>query len=1163
MSNTDETSDGRFANSCVMQGDLPSSAATLHPMQVAFDADQVRGRSGGGDLNPLNPKRSHGKRTAHEILVRMPAADSKPPGSERIQDMSAEAAPGSFSPGETFPGRGRSVGRETSPPRHKHTKRAVDVLDVARSPGPGKEARARMQRWAEEALQTPEFYAKPVPALSLDLVFTKTGDQLVAGRSTDRPTARKLAREIYQKKVALTERAKRQSKQPTVRAGVAFEQAPPLAAGKNMPAGEHQLPPWFRASGKKPTASSFLSSEQVLRRVTNRGAGVGAWRNEQGDSDALAWKAWEARQESVLRGGQEPDNLAVFTAKFRDRLFQQHQSSLLPKLTGKRGVAMAKPTKGREEGREGSSGHRVKTSELFKEHDPVDGWTFGLDAKSTKGGFGRQHRAGNCQSGRGGLGQKHRNVDLLENIQRLDPLGLPLASQQICGHTQPVPGTQLPPTRQVEASAPRPAENRPSTMSRIQRRVEKERKENLSLQAPEPTRHGEDVVETRALMNQLVAVSRTGQQDTIEAFVTEVLDACAKLCKDHQYHQAEKLYRAVLEYCPDNAPALCNLGIIIERVHDNPAAAADLYEQALEALGGQDIECLIHLARCTYRKASDISKPRALLQKVLTMDPAHYGALNNMALLLLSEWMRSRPHIESLSKSDSRAISGEVLLLQGGDLTLKRSDSFPDLPGQMGGRENAAMSAAEVVEAATAAVSLSESFFWKAFESAKDRDDQVSMALALGNLATIQKMCYANPRQAEILYKRAIGCDPRHPILRRNYARLYHDYFEEKIETATAVMHGRVKAAAEVLQGGKWTTASTASISTSVPTSRSAAVLGKIAETEYRKALSLCETADVPSEVRSTALKLDLCLNLASLLCEDAMGQRWADAKEIYNLAHHCDSSNLQAAMALSAILWERENRLHEAEAVLRKSLGAHMQHGENQRRWKKVRSAASTISKFLATKADHIEVKKKRFGASLLHASNYMNLAHFEASKWELKASSTFMNLEKFGATSVFDLDENKEWATATPFQRAKTELELQEEDHKFSHEVIQGEWVYVKYSEPYIVALVKVKQRKVLAQMVRLLAVYFDGGENRQMLLLPEVHEQELVVDPPVLTSLVRFEILQVLSKCLHLRRNVANSVTDTIENDADIRRGAFRSEHRRGPGPASRCRRSHSQV
>ena len=1161
MSSTDETSDGWLANSSVMHGDLPPSAATLHPpVQCAFDAVQVRGRPGGGDLNP---KQSHGKRTAHEILVRMPAADNKPPGPERIQDMSTEAAPGSFSPG-----RGRSVGRETSPPRPKHTKRAVDVLDVARSPGPGFEARARMQRCAEEAVQTPEFCAKPVPALSLDLVFTKTGDQLVAGRSTDRPTARKLAREIYQKKVALTERAKRQSKQPTVRAGVAFEQAPPLAVGKNMQAGEHQLPPWFRASSKKPTASGFLSSEQVLRRVTNRGAGVGAWRNEQGDRGALAWEAWEARQESVLRGGQEPDNLAVFTAKFRDRLSQQHQSSLLPKLTGKLGVAMARPTKEREEGRAGSSGHRIKTSELFKEHDPVDGWTFGLDAKSTKGGFGHQHRAGNCQSVRGGRGQKHKNVDLLENIQRLDPLGLPLASQQTRHQTQPV-GTQLPPTRQIEASAPRPTTNRPSTMSRIQRRVEKEGKENLSLQVPEPTRHGEDVVETRALMNQLVAVSRTGQQDTIEAFVTEVLDACAKLCKDHQYHQAEKLYRAVLEYCPDNAPALCNLGIIIERVHDNPAAAADLYEQALEALGGQDIECLIHLARCTYRKASDISKPRALLQKVLTMDPAHYGALNNMALLLLSEWMRSRPHIESLSKSDSKAISGEVLLLQGGDLTVKRNDSFASMSAGSigsfveGGQENAVMSAAEVVEAATAAVSLSESFFWKAFESAKDRDDRVAMALALGNLATIQKMCHANPRQAEILYKRAIRCDPRHPILRRNYARLYHDYFRDKIETATAVMHGRVKAAPEILQGGKWTTASTASSSTSVTTSRSAALLGKIAETEYRKALSLCEAADVPSQVRSTALKLDLCLNLASLLCEDAMGQRWADAKEIYNLAHHCESSNLQAAMGLSAILWERENRLHEAEAVLRKSLGAHMQHGENERRWKKIRSAASTISTFLATKADHIEVKKKRFGASLLHASNYMNLAHFEASKWELKASSTFMNLEKFGATSVFDLDENKEWATATPFQRAKTDLELQEEDQKLSHEVIQGEWVYVKYSEPYIVALVKVKQRKVLAQMVRLLAVYFDGGENRQMLLLPEVHEQELVVDPPVLTSLVRFEILQVLSKCLHLHRNVATSVTDTIETDADIRRGAFRSEHRRDPWPASRRRRSHPQV
>ena len=80
------------------------------------------------------------------------------------------------------------------------------------------------------------------------------------------------------------------------------------------------------------------------------------------------------------------------------------------------------------------------------------------------------------------------------------------------------------------------------------------------------------------------------------------------------------------------------------------------------------------------------------------------------------------------------------------------------------------------------------------------------------------------------------------------------------------------------------------------------------------------------------------------------------------------ETSTALAAMGLSAILWERENRLHEAEAVLRKSLGAHMQHGENERRWKKIRSAASTISTFLATKADHIEVKKKRFGASVFY---------------------------------------------------------------------------------------------------------------------------------------------------------------------------------------------------
>jgi hypothetical protein len=167
-------------------------------------------------------------------------------------------------------------------------------------------------------------------------------------------------------------------------------------------------------------------------------------------------------------------------------------------------------------------------------------------------------------------------------------------------------------------------------------------------------------------------------------------------------------------------------------------------------------------------------------------------------------------------------------------------------------------------------------------------------------------------------------------------------------------------------------------------------------------------------------------------------------------------------------------------------------------KQYSKLRTAMNSMARFNAVKADNIVVPKKELVASLMHSSNYMNLAHFEAKTWELKASTVYHNLEKFGASSVFDVEDSIEWATG-------------------SVEKNVGEWVYVKYQFPYIVSMVRVKQRKVFAQMVRRIDIYFEAGESRQILLLPEVHEQEFFINPPVLTSVVRFEIVSVYGEAI----------------------------------------------
>ena len=272
------------------------------------------------------------------------------------------------------------------------------------------------------------------------------------------------------------------------------------------------------------------------------------------------------------------------------------------------------------------------------------------------------------------------------------------------------------------------------------------------------------------------------------------------------------------------------------------------------------------------------------------------------------------------------------------------------------------------------------------------------MALALGNIATIQKMVFKDPSQAERLYKQAIECDPCHPVLRRNFARLYHDYFNDKVDSLTAVLRGQ--ASKETQSKGRH--------------DRTAAQLGRVAEAEYRTSLELCKTNGMPKELSGEALKLDICINLAGLLSEEAMGQRLSEAKTFYQMAHECDTSNLKAALGYAAILWERENRLQEAEVVMRSAIQSNEQKKTTQKRWKKVRRSLSGVSKFLSTKADRIEVKEQDNISTSLLTANIVNLADFEGKSWELKASSVYLNLDKFSAAGAFDTDEGKEWATA-----------------------------------------------------------------------------------------------------------------------------------------------------
>jgi len=940
----------------------------------------------------------------------------------------------------------------------------------------------------------------------------------------------------------MVERTKHRGLTDGVQTGASVVALPHVPSDRQVP-----LPPWFRAPLKP---GGQLTSEQSLNRIVRRET-VSRERTGQREWDKASWNAFADRQKSVLCGGHEPVNFAIYHSRWAAK----QQSWLLPNISTN---ASQTPRT------------RTNSSQLFRSQDPVDDWTLNVP--------GSRERPSS-------IAGKRRNVELVtekSSSQKIDKLGLPV----VIPHKPQRP--KSPPS-----TTPRPASgwlDRPNTMSRIARRVEMQRKRDMPEPAP-PVSNDDEQVDASQVMERLVAVAATGRDDLLESQVLSVLDSCAELCRKGQYPDAERLYQTVLQYSPQNATALCNLGIIVEQVHDNPAHAAQLYKHALQASGDQDTTCLIHLARVTYRITNNIAKPRGLLQRVLAIDPTHSAALSNMALLLLSEWVRSNKQLERLSECDPSLPNAGALLLDRtgsgsvkrtgsgvwGSGTLERTHSPPeknskqnakqDKPGKGAGwltkfqnatskpklkntasrkdrfafitqDSNAALATdndeeddnatiakmkeeglseesdpqsgmkrsesidlrtktaasghelvAEAVNAATEAVKLAEQFFWKACDSAEQQGDRVSMALALGNIATIHKLVFQDVEKAQDIYKRAIKCDPRHPILRRNHARLYHDLFDEKVEALTAVVRG--KASKVSVAKGK--------------SQNTATHLGEIAEAGYRAALDLCVSSsgksNVSKNLMNRELQVDLCLNLAGLLCQDAMGNRWAEARVFYKLAHDFDESSLEAAMGYASILWERESRLNEAQEIIRKAINLHAQGFVNQKKWGTVRNMVGgkgILSKFLSLKADRIQVEEKQFTSSLMHASNYMDLAHFEAKTWEIKASSVYHNLEKFGAGSVFDLDPKSEWATAGPERNV-------------------GEWVYVKYSVPYIVSMVKLKQREIFAQMVRKLGIYFDNGESREWLLLPEPEEQEITFNPPILSSVVRFEIMQVYGEAI----------------------------------------------
>lgn len=763
------------------------------------------------------------------------------------------------------------------------------------------------------------------------------------------------------------------------------------------------------------------------------------------------------RQKSVLEGAHDCENFASF-----HRQWVVHQETgLLPRIKSD----VSQPSRA-----------RTRSSQLFRGRDPVDEWTFGTAP------FGKSTAAAGAANAKD---MKRQNVQVITEapaMQQLDRLGLPVVFPKpksrpgTCGR----PGTSARPG----------TEYRPNTKARIERRMEQQRLEDM----PEPTpvddsAEAQEKIDPNDIMRRLVKVASTGSQDSLDYEIIDVLGICAELCRRNKFLDAERLYRAVRQYAPENTTALCNLGVILERVYDNQRQAAQLYYQALEISGSNDTDCLLNLARVEYKLTGDISKPRQFLQRVLAHHPTHASALSNMALLLFSEWtkcnevmQRKFENQQSIGKSDTLQIFDRRPKPK--RMELDRSNSMhADFSG--------------VLMAATDAMKVAEKFFWNAHDSAKLQNDQSSMALALGNIATVHKMVFQDFTKAEALYKKAIKHDPRHPILRRNFARLYHDAYDEKVEILTAVFFGKASSCKN----------------TKGKRDRTAAQLGYVAETEYRAALDLMKINDTvktgaesAGARNSKALKVDLYLNLASLLTEDAMGQRWKEARTLYKLAHECDRANLEAALGYGAIMWERENRLLEAEVVIQTALEADSSHRNAKGKFDKVRSHIYTMGSFVAVKADHIQVdsngaededgiKKKDL---IVNANNLIDLAHFEGLTWELKASSVYQDSDKFGVGSVFDPDNTKEWAT-------------------ISEERNVGEWVYVKYSEPYYVGMVKIKQRSNFAQMVRKIGIYFDGGENTEMLLFPEPDEQELVLEHPILTRLVRVEILQVYGNAI----------------------------------------------
>ena len=89
-----------------------------------------------------------------------------------------------------------------------------------------------------------------------------------------------------------------------------------------------------------------------------------------------------------------------------------------------------------------------------------------------------------------------------------------------------------------------------------------------------------------------------------------------------------QVYKYVIRHDPDNSVALCNMGIILERVYGDAVAAVEKYEAALK-IDANDVLCLVNYARACYRVSGSMKHSRLLFRCTQT-PPFHSPMLNHL-----------------------------------------------------------------------------------------------------------------------------------------------------------------------------------------------------------------------------------------------------------------------------------------------------------------------------------------------------------------------------------------------------------------------------------------------------------------------------------------------------------------------------------------------------